>query len=150
MRDTRITAAIGVDPGLTYAFTDASVAAIDLPVLLINLGGEERLKAADVGAAGSNLVGRLPHVEYVTAAPANHFTFLALCKPAGREISWKKAMIQFATIPQGRTAQRSTKRSSGKSRNSCGCEIWGQANASPAEPLRLRLAKPAGRQSPPC
>jgi predicted dienelactone hydrolase len=86
MRDPRIGAAIGVDPGLTYAFTDASVAAMDIPVLLINLGGEERLKAADVSAAGSNLAGRLPNVEYVTAAPANHFTFLALCKPAGREI----------------------------------------------------------------
>src|SRR4029077_11827616 len=75
MRDVRITAAIGVDPGLTYAFTDASVAAIDLHVLLINLGDEERLRAADVSAAGSDLVGRLPHAEYVTAAPANHFTF---------------------------------------------------------------------------
>jgi predicted dienelactone hydrolase len=86
MRDPRIGAAIGIDPAMTYAFTEASVAAMDIPVLLINLGGEERFKAADVSAAGSDLVGRLPHVEYVTAAPANHFTFLALCKPAGKEI----------------------------------------------------------------
>jgi predicted dienelactone hydrolase len=86
MRDPRIGVAIAVDPGLTYAFTDASVAAIDLPVLLINLGGEERWMAADVSARGSNLVGRLPRVEYATASPANHFTFLALCKPEGREI----------------------------------------------------------------
>ena len=86
MRDPRIGAAIGVDPGLTYAFTDASVAAMDLPVLLINLGGEERLMAADVSARGSNLVGRLPRVEYATAAPASHFTFLGVCKPGGREL----------------------------------------------------------------
>jgi predicted dienelactone hydrolase len=85
MRDPRIGAAIAIDPGLTYAFTDASVAAMDLPVLLVNLGGEERWKAGDVGAGGSNLVGRLPRVEYATASPANHFTFLALCKPSGRE-----------------------------------------------------------------
>jgi predicted dienelactone hydrolase len=84
-RDPRIGAAVAVDPGLTYAFTDTSVAAMNLPVLLINLGGEERLKAADVSAKGSNLVGRLPRVEYATASPANHFTFLALCKPGGRE-----------------------------------------------------------------
>jgi len=86
MRDPRIGAAIAVDPGLTYAFTDASVAAMDLPVLLINLGGEERFKAADVSARGSNLVERLPRVEYSTAAPASHFTFLALCKPGGQEL----------------------------------------------------------------
>ena len=85
MRDPRIGAAIAVDPGFSYAITDASIAAMDLPVLLINLGGEERWLAGDVSARGSNLVGRLPHVEYATAAPANHFTFLALCKPGSAE-----------------------------------------------------------------
>jgi predicted dienelactone hydrolase len=86
MRDPRIGAAIAVDPGLTYAFTDAGVAAMNLPILLINLGGEERWKAVDVSAQGSNLVGRLPRVEYATAGPASHFAFLGLCKPQGREI----------------------------------------------------------------
>jgi predicted dienelactone hydrolase len=85
MRDPRIGSAVAVDPALTYAFTDASVAAMDLPVLLINLGGEERWMAVDASARGSNLTGRLPRVEYATASPASHFTFLALCKPGGRE-----------------------------------------------------------------
>lgn len=85
-RDPRLTAAIAVDPGLGYAFTDSSVSTVNLPVLLINLGGKDRWKAADVGATGSNLAGRLPHARYVTAAPAHHFTFLALCKPEGRAL----------------------------------------------------------------
>ncbi|MDW6024327.1 hypothetical protein SAZ10_21485 [Mesorhizobium sp. BAC0120] len=85
MRDPRIAGAIAVDPGFSYAITETSIAAMALPVLLINLGGDERWMAGDVSARGSNLVGRLPHVEYATAAPANHFTFLALCKPGARE-----------------------------------------------------------------
>ena len=86
MRDPRVGAAIAIDPALTYAFTEASIAQMDLPVLLINLGGEDRWMAADVSERGSNLTGRLPRAEYATVGPANHFTFLALCKPAGREI----------------------------------------------------------------
>jgi predicted dienelactone hydrolase len=86
MRDSRLASVIAIDPGLTYAFTDTSIAAMDLPVLLINLGGEERMKAGDVSVAGSNLAGRLPQAEYAAFAPANHFTFLGLCKPGGREL----------------------------------------------------------------
>jgi predicted dienelactone hydrolase len=85
MRDPRVTGAIAVDPGFSYAITETSIGAMALPVLLINLGGDERWMAGDVSARGSNLVARLPHAEYATAAPANHFTFLALCKPGARE-----------------------------------------------------------------
>lgn len=85
MRDARIGRAVAVDPGMSYALTPASVAALHQPVLLINLGGEERWQAADVGPRGSALASRLPRAEYATFAPAHHFTFLALCKPGGRE-----------------------------------------------------------------
>jgi predicted dienelactone hydrolase len=101
MRDPRIGVAIAVDPALTYAFTDASIAAMQLPVLLINLGGEERWMAADVSARGSNLAGRLPRAEYATAAPANHFNFLALCKPAGREILTEERDDPICDDPAG-------------------------------------------------
>lgn len=83
VRDPRIDAAIAVDPGLTYAFTPESVANLDLPVLLINLGGEDRWLTGDVSARGSKLTERLPHVDYAVVAPGSHFTFLALCKPEG-------------------------------------------------------------------
>ncbi len=83
MRDPRIGAVVAVDPGLTYAFTPASVAAMTLPVLLINLGDEDRWPAVDVGPAGSDLVGRLPDARHEVVAPAHHYTFLARCKPEG-------------------------------------------------------------------
>lgn len=83
MHDPRVSAAIAVDPGMTYAFTPESIAALHMPVLLINLGGDERWSAGDVGARGSDLIGRLPHAEYAVVAPANHFTFLGICKPDG-------------------------------------------------------------------
>jgi predicted dienelactone hydrolase len=83
MRDPRIDAAIAVDPGLTYGFTPESVAQLDLPVLLINLGGKDRWLVADVSARGSKLTERLPQVDYAVVEPASHFTFLALCKPEG-------------------------------------------------------------------
>ncbi|MCB8820753.1 alpha/beta hydrolase family protein [Microvirga rosea] len=86
MRDSRISAAIAVDPGLTYAFTPESIAEMKLPILLINLGGEERWKALDVTQNGSDLLRRLPNARYAVVKPANHFTFLSECKPQGREL----------------------------------------------------------------
>lgn len=86
MRDPRINAAIAIDPGMTYALDLASVAALELPVLLINLGGEERWLAVDVSARGSDLASLLSDAEYAVAAPANHFTFLGLCKPEGSAV----------------------------------------------------------------
>jgi predicted dienelactone hydrolase len=101
MRDPRVGAAIAVDPAFTYALTDASVAAMDLPVLLINLEGEQLRKATDVTASGSNLMGRLPHSEHVAFSPASHFTFLAVCKPAGREILAQEGEDPICDDPVG-------------------------------------------------
>ncbi len=86
MSDPRIDAAIAVDPGLTYGFTGQSIAKLNLPVLLINLGNEHRWSAADVSAQGSNLTERLPQLDYKVVAPAHHYTFLGLCKPEGATI----------------------------------------------------------------
>lgn len=86
MRDPRLTAAVAIDPGMTHAMTKQSIAAIKMPVLLINLGNKAPMKASDVSAEGSNLAAKLPRAEYVTLTPAIHFTFLALCKPEGSKI----------------------------------------------------------------
>lgn len=86
MRDPRISAAIAIDPGFSYAATDNSIAAMDLPVLLVSLGRKNLFKAADVGPKGSNLAGRLPNVTRAVIAPAHHYTFLAECKPEGAAI----------------------------------------------------------------
>ncbi|MGI9501687.1 MAG: alpha/beta hydrolase family protein [Geminicoccaceae bacterium] len=84
LRDPRKRATIAVDPGPIAGLVKlSSIAAIDRPVLLINLGGEERWRAVDVTTRGSGLKDRLQLVEYVVVEPANHFTFLGLCKPEG-------------------------------------------------------------------
>ena len=84
LRDPRIHGTIAVDPGPIKGLVKLdSVAAIDQPVLLINLGGEERWRAVDVTRRGSGLKDRLQQVEYAVVEPANHFTFLGLCKPEG-------------------------------------------------------------------
>ncbi|WP_404934246.1 alpha/beta hydrolase family protein [Nitratireductor sp. L15S-10] len=83
MRDDRITRAIAIDPGMTYAATPESIGRTKTPVLLINLGEANLFKAADVGPDGSNLAARLPSALLKTIAPAHHFTFLAECKPEG-------------------------------------------------------------------
>jgi predicted dienelactone hydrolase len=86
MRDPRIASAVGIDPGLTYAFTGDSISRMKLPVLLLNLGGDERWKGLDVTEKGSNLVGKLPDAHYAAVKPGHHFTFLAECKPDGRRL----------------------------------------------------------------
>jgi predicted dienelactone hydrolase len=81
LRDPRLAAVIAVDPGFTHALQPASVAAFGLPGLLVNLGGDGRPQAIDVGPDGSNLAGRLPQATYAVVPGANHFTFLGVCKP---------------------------------------------------------------------
>lgn len=84
LSDPRISATIAVDPGpIEGLVTPDSIATIDEPVLLINLGGGERWRAVDVTTRGSGLKDRLQQVEYAVVKPANHFTFLGLCKPEG-------------------------------------------------------------------
>ncbi len=101
LRDPRIDAAVAIDPGFTYVANAASVAATTMPVLLINLGNETRWKAVNVGAGGSNLVGRLPNARYAVVAPGHHFTFLAECKPAGHDLLIEEADDPVCDDPKG-------------------------------------------------
>ncbi|OXT02717.1 hypothetical protein B7H23_07495 [Notoacmeibacter marinus] len=80
MRDGRIAGAVAIDPAFTEMADAASIAAIDVPIGLINLGDEHRLPPVDVGPEGSDLARKLPDVTYSSIAPASHFTFLAPCK----------------------------------------------------------------------
>ncbi len=100
-RDPRVSAAVAVDPAFTYAVTEKSVAAMKLPVLLINLGGKERWAAVDVGPEGSDLSGRLPEGAYAVFGPANHFTFLAVCKPGAAKILAEQADDPICSDPEG-------------------------------------------------
>jgi predicted dienelactone hydrolase len=85
--DARLAGTIAVDPGMTVAMTDESIARVGKPSLLINLGSDDTLwQAINVGRTGTRLAEKLPHAQYIQIAPADHFTFLGLCKEAGAEI----------------------------------------------------------------
>ncbi|WP_295811074.1 hypothetical protein [uncultured Nitratireductor sp.] len=100
-RDARIGRAIAIDPGMTYAATPDSIAGMEMPVLLINLGETRLFKAADVGLEGSNLAGKLPSAVLKTIAPAHHFTFLAACKPEGAAMLAEEKDDPVCDDPEG-------------------------------------------------
>ncbi|TNB46401.1 alpha/beta fold hydrolase [Martelella lutilitoris] len=99
--DDRVSRAIAIDPGFTYAATQDSIDAAELPVLVINLGKENLMRAADVSEAGSNLVARLPDAERVVVAPAHHFTFLAECTPVGAALLAEEQDDPVCDDPEG-------------------------------------------------
>lgn len=84
--DARVTAVAAIDPGFTWVATDESLAAFDLPLMLMNLGAEDRQAATDASAQGSGLAARVPQTQYRSFAPANHFTALPVCQEMAAEI----------------------------------------------------------------
>lgn len=82
-RDPRIAAAAIIDPGIISAITDNSLAAIDIPMLIINLGKAGNIpQGVDAGHAAT----LVPQADYRFVEGANHFSFLAQCKPRGAKI----------------------------------------------------------------
>ncbi|MBM7069674.1 alpha/beta fold hydrolase [Actibacterium sp. 188UL27-1] len=100
IRDPRITATIAIDPGWTHAVTAASAGAMDQPTLFLNLGAPEPWQAADVTPNGSDLMNKMPDVTYHAISPANHFTFLAVCKPNGAAFLEEQEDDPICTDPQ--------------------------------------------------
>lgn len=100
-KDPRLSAVVAVDPGFTYAANMASLKPIDIPVLLISLGQETLMAAADVSKTGSNLANALTSSNHVVVAPANHFTFLAECKAKGEILLAEEGEDPVCTDPKG-------------------------------------------------
>ncbi len=100
-KDTRLSAVVAVDPGFTYSAASSSVQKTDIPVLLLSLGQDTLMKAADVSETGSNLANQLPSSHHVVVAPANHFTFLAECKAKGAMILREEGEDPICTDPKG-------------------------------------------------
>lgn len=101
MRDGRITAAVAIDPAFTEMADPASIAAIDVPIGLINLGDEHRLAPVDVGPKGSDLARKLPDATYSSIAPASHFTFLAACKQNAKQMLAEEGEDPICDDPEG-------------------------------------------------
>lgn len=100
-RDSRIDHVIAIDPAFTYVATEASVAAVTVPVSFINLGDRDRLKTGDVSEQGSNLANRLKDSDYQVIAPSYHITFLGLCKPEGAAFLVEEQDDPVCTDPDG-------------------------------------------------
>ena len=81
LSDKRITAVVSLDLGLSRGMTDASLAALPVPALVI-AGGvptEDMLPALE----SADMVRRLPKAstQYVEIGDATHFSFMSICKP---------------------------------------------------------------------
>lgn len=83
LRDPRITAALVVDPGIVSTLTTESLAEIDLPMLILNLGDEGKVPA---GVYARPAADQITGASYQIVPDATHFSFLARCKPRGPEI----------------------------------------------------------------
>lgn len=83
LSDTRIKAAVIVDPGIVSTLTPDSLAAIDIPMLVLNLGDEETVPAGVYARGASELIS---DATYAVVPDAIHFSFLAECKAAGKRI----------------------------------------------------------------
>lgn len=100
-RDDRIVGSIAIEPGMGFAATEQSLAAVASPVLFIGLGEEEKWAAADFGPTGSNLVARIKNASSANFAPAHHLTFLDECQPNAAEILKEEGSDPICTDPPG-------------------------------------------------
>ncbi|MGH1538998.1 MAG: alpha/beta hydrolase family protein [Arenicella sp.] len=103
LRDVRISRTVAIDPAFAYGMTKASLTKISMPVQLINLGeqGKSRWFAVDMGPEGNDLAQSMPNVEYQQILDANHFTFLALCKPMAPQLLIEEGEDPICDDPKG-------------------------------------------------
>ena len=83
LRDPRIQTAIIIDPGIVSTLTPESLAQIDIPMMIINLGEEKTVPAGVYARKAAEII---PKAKYEIVPDAIHFSFLAQCKPKGAAI----------------------------------------------------------------
>ncbi|KTC62936.1 dienelactone hydrolase [Pseudomonas fluorescens ABAC62] len=83
LSDKRVTAIVSLDLGLSRGFTDASLAALPVPALVI--AGGVPSEDMDPKLESADMVRRMPKAstQYVEIADATHFSFMSICKPGG-------------------------------------------------------------------
>lgn len=87
LRDPRISNAVIIDPGIVSTLSAESLAQIDIPMLVINLGDEDKVPA---GVYARGAAERIEQARYEIVPDATHFSFLATCKPNGARILEKE------------------------------------------------------------
>lgn len=83
LRDPRITNAVVIDPGIVRTLTDESLAEIEIPMLVINLGDDGTIPS---GVDASHAASLIPNAQYTLVPDSTHFSLLAECKPNGPRI----------------------------------------------------------------
>ena len=83
LSEARVRSALVVDPGVVGTLTAASLAAIDVPVTILNLGAPGAIPKAVLADRAGRLI---PDAGYATVPGATHFSFLPECKPRGAAI----------------------------------------------------------------
>lgn len=81
--DERIRVAVAVDPELGSSFAAASLASIEAPVLVINLGRPETIRP---GLQASEVAAAIPSARYATVPDATPFSSFSRCKPKATAI----------------------------------------------------------------
>ena len=79
-KDPRVTTVVAIDPAVAQAYQTDSLASIDLPVQIINLGAENSIpKAVD----GATIKADLPSAQLEFVQDSSHFSFLGECTGQG-------------------------------------------------------------------
>lgn len=87
LRDERVKSGVIVDPGIIGTITEESLADINIPLFVINLGTNESVPS---GVHALEASERIPNAEHLFVPDATHFSFLAECKKRGPEILRKE------------------------------------------------------------
>lgn len=87
LRDTRVTTGVIVDPGIISTVTSESLASIEIPLFVINLGDDASVPAGVHAWEASQVI---PNSEHLFVPDATHFSFLAECTERGPEILVKE------------------------------------------------------------
>jgi predicted dienelactone hydrolase len=90
LSDARIKNAVIVDPGIVSTLTPDSLAAIDIPMMVLNLGDEGTVPAGVHARGASDII---PKAKYAIVPDAIHFSFLAECKAGGKRILEKEGEL---------------------------------------------------------
>ena len=83
LKDPRIKAAVIIDPGIVETLTAESLSAVDIPMLVINLGDEPAIPLGVYARPAAKLI---PAARYALVEDATHFSFLAQCTEKGAAI----------------------------------------------------------------
>lgn len=97
--DARVSRVVAIDPGLIWGLTPSDVAELLPETLMIGLGDEERLLAADFDQSG--LADLLDPQQAWRIAPAYHFSVMPLCTAMGPTILEAEGDDPVCTDPDG-------------------------------------------------